>query len=367
MLGKRSWEKWAWLRIWACLGQCVLGCGLGLLLCVAPSLAGPAEELVLLNWAEYMDKSLLAQFEQETGVHIREVFFQTEDERDGLLAQTSGVGFDVVVVQAKDIEAYARSGWLAPIEEEKIPNLAHIPNKWRTTYPETDRYAVPWQWGTFGIGYRKDLLKKEITSWMDFFRPIPEAKGRLLMLSDAMVMRTLAMKATGRSMNDFTDPSLKEAAGLLREQKPFVHTYGYLGLGEQSPLITGQYWMALLFNGDAVTLAKQNANIGFVIPKEGTLLWEDCFAILAASKRKDLAARFIHFLHQPQNAARLAEFTNYASVNDGVNPFLSAQHRGNMTIYPPQEVLDRSEFPKNPPPKVTRFFKNLQVQLMRKE
>ncbi|MBF0134845.1 MAG: spermidine/putrescine ABC transporter substrate-binding protein [Magnetococcus sp. DMHC-1] len=345
----------------------VLVMSVGAFLLTLQPLSARSEELVILNWAEYMDQELLAEFEKETRIHVREVFYQTEDGRDGMLAQTNGVGYDVVVVQAKDIQAYVRSKWLAPIPEDKIPNLTHIPRKWRTTYPETATYGVPWQWGTFGIAYRKDLVKKEVTSWMDFFRPAPELKNRLMMLSDAMVMRTLAMKASGYSSNDFTEPHLQEAAKLLRAQKPFVNTYGYLGLGEQSPLLTGQYWMALLFNGDAITLAKQNPNVAFSVPKEGTLLWEDCFAILEASNKKDLAAQFIDFLMRPKNAAKLAEFTNYASVNDAVKPFLSPEHVNNPVIHPPQEIMDRSEFPQNPPAKVVSTFKTLQMQLMRKE
>ncbi|MEO5339057.1 MAG: spermidine/putrescine ABC transporter substrate-binding protein [Magnetococcus sp. MYC-9] len=338
---------------------------LGLFLACA--LPAHSEELVLLNWDEYMDRSLLVEFEKETGIHVREVFFETEEARDGLLAQTSGAGYDLMVVQAKDIHAYVRSQWLAPVPVDKIPNLTHIPGKWRTTYPEAEQYGVPWSWGTLGIGYRKDLLKKEVTSWMELFRPGPELKNRILMLGDAIAMRTIAMKSLGYSMNDFDKKVLDESAELLRAQKPSVHTYGYLGLGEKSPLITGEYWMALMFNGDAITLGKMEPNIAFVVPKEGTLLWVDCFAILKASKKQEQAARLIDFLHRPRNAARLAETVHYATVNEGAKPFLSAEHLNNPIIHPTPEVLARSEFPRNIPAKVIGQFKSLQAQLTRKE
>ncbi|MBF0583492.1 MAG: spermidine/putrescine ABC transporter substrate-binding protein [Magnetococcales bacterium] len=329
--------------------------------------AAHSEELVLLNWDEYMDRELLAEFEQETGVHVREVFFETEEARDGLLAQTNGVGFDLVVVQAKDIQAYVRSNWLAPIPAEAIPNLANIPDKWRNTYPEAERYSVPWAWGTLGIGYRKDLLKAEVSSWMDLFRPAESLRNRIMMLGDSIAMRTIAMKALGFSMNDFDKKVLDESAALLRAQQPFVHTYGYMGLGEKSPLISGQYWMALMFNGDAITLGKMEPNIAFVVPKEGTLLWVDTFAILQASPKQALAARLIDFLHRPKNAARLAETVNFATVNESAKPLLSAAHLNNPIIYPSREVLDRSEFAKNPPAKVVNNFKSLQAQLTHKK
>ncbi|WP_130471522.1 polyamine ABC transporter substrate-binding protein [Candidatus Magnetaquicoccus inordinatus] len=327
---------------------------------------GYSEELVLLNWEEYMDRGLLDAFEKESGIHVREVFFETEEARDALLAQTGGEGYDLVVVQAKDIQAYAHSGWLTPIPADKIPNMKHIGAKWRATYPEAEQYGVPWLWGTLGIGYRPDLLKREVSSWMDLLQPANELKGRIMMLSDAIGMRTIAMKALGYSMNDVNKKVLEGSADLLRKQKPFVHTYGYMGLGEKSPLITGQYWMALMFNGDAITLSKMEPNIAFVVPKEGTLLWVDCFTIAKASKKKEQAARLINFLHQPKNAARLAETVHFASVNEGALPFLSAEHRNNPIIYPPQEVMGRSEFPKNLPAKVINQFKSLHTELTNK-
>ncbi|MBF0184465.1 MAG: spermidine/putrescine ABC transporter substrate-binding protein [Magnetococcales bacterium] len=335
-----------------CFGQMSLAC---------------SEELVLLNWEEYMDRELLDAFEKETGIHVREVFFETEEARDALLAQTGGAGYDLVVVQAKDIQAYAHSGWLAPIPADKIPNIKQIPAKWRATYPEAEQYGVPWLWGTLGIGYRADMVKGEVNSWLQLLRPDSTLKGRIMMLSDAIAMRTIAMKALGYSMNDVNKKVLDGSAELLRAQKPFVHTYGYMGLGEKSPMVTGQYWMALMFNGDAITLGKMEPNIAFVVPKEGTLLWVDCFTISKASKKQEQAARLIDFLHRPKNAARLSETVHFATVNEGATPFLSAEHRQNPVIYPPQAVMDRSEFPKNLPPKVINQFKSLHTQLTHKE
>ncbi|MBF0161821.1 MAG: spermidine/putrescine ABC transporter substrate-binding protein, partial [Magnetococcales bacterium] len=291
---------------------------LRLLFCLAlsfsPLLPAHSEELVLLNWDEYMDKTLLADFEKETGIHVREVFFETEEGRDALLAQTNGAGYDIAVVQAKDIQAYVNSQWLAPIPADKIPNLSHIASKWRNTYPEAERYSVPWAWGTLGIGYRKDLYKGDVSSWMALLRPAPELKGKIMMLADAIAMRTIAVKALGYSMDNPDKKALDESAALLLAQKPFVHTYGYMGLGEKSPLITGEYRMALMFNGDAITLGRMEPNVAFEVPKEGTLLWVDSFTILKASKKQAEAARLIDFFHRPQNAARLSEAVHYATV-----------------------------------------------------
>lgn len=343
------------LRLFFCLG-----------LCFASVLPAHSEELVLLNWDEYMDKTLLADFEKETGIHVREVVFVSEEERDALLAQTNGAGYDVAVVQAKDIQTYVNSQWLAPIPADKIPNLSHIANKWRNTYPETEQYSVPWLWGTLGIGYRKDLYKGDVSSWMALLRPAPELKGKIMMLSDAIAMRSIAIKSLGYSMNNLDKKALDESAALLLAQKPFV-TYGYMGMGEKSPFITGECWMALLFNGDAITLGKLEPNMAFEVPKEGTLLWVDSFTILKASKKQADAARLIDFFHRPQNAARLAEAVNYASVNEAAKPFFSAEYLNNPIIHPPQAVLDRSEFTKNLPAKVLKNIRSLHIQLTHKE
>ena len=85
-----------------------------------------AQELVVLNWEDYMDLELIAEFEEKFDVKIREVYFENDNERDKLLIQSDGKGYDIAIVDGTTIAKYQKLGWLAKIDGAQIPNLHHI-------------------------------------------------------------------------------------------------------------------------------------------------------------------------------------------------------------------------------------------------
>lgn len=327
-----------------------------LLLLPERAMAGEAaaNELILLNWGEYFDPELLQVFEKRHQVKIKEVHFETDETRDEVLAQTNAEKHDLVLVSSHKVEGYVRRGWLAPIPGERIANLRHVEKRWRNTHPQAADYAVPVFWGTLGIGYRSDLVTEKITSWKQLFTPREVWRKKILMIKDSGDLYGMALKSLGYSINSTDSDAIAAAEKLLMEQKPFVKNYGYLTLNKDSGLVTGRYHLAMLYNGDAISLRKIKPEIRYVVPEEGTNLWLDSLVVLAKSKRQELAWAFLDFIHEPEIAARMALFANYASVNGAAAQHLPKEHLANPTIYPPAEVLERSEFSQSLPPKVMR-------------
>ncbi|MBF0611722.1 MAG: spermidine/putrescine ABC transporter substrate-binding protein [Magnetococcales bacterium] len=339
-----KWTAWFLFWMWLVVGNLQLG----------GAATATNKELLLLNWEEYFDPQVLALFEKRHGVKIKEHYFETDETRDEILAQTNGEKHDLVLVSSHKIEGYVKRGWLAPLVEEKIPNLKNVEKRWRGTHAKAESHAVPVFWGTLGIGYRRDLLGEEITSWQQLFRPDAKWHKKIMMIKDSGDLYGMALKYLGYSMNSDDPAAIEAAEKLLMEQKPAVRTYGYMPLTEESGLVTGSTAMAMVYNGDAITLQKLKPEIAFVAPKEGTNLWVDSMAILEKSPRRDLAHAFINFLHEPEVAAKMAQFANFATVNGEGAKLLPKEFLSNPTIYPPAEVLERSEFSRPFPPKVAR-------------
>ncbi|NNE85590.1 MAG: spermidine/putrescine ABC transporter substrate-binding protein, partial [Alphaproteobacteria bacterium] len=235
-------------------------------------------------------------------------------------------------------------GWLAKIDEDRMPNLRHVYARWRSAHNQASDYAVPYFWGTTGIAYRSDLIDAEITSWMDLFKPPAAAKGRIAMVGDPRDLIAPALLALGYSPNSGDPSELEAVQTLLLEQKPHIRSYSYVSMEEDSPLVTGDVAMALMWSGDALVLQEHNENITYVIPKEGTLLWVDYMTILESSQKKELAATFLNFINEPKVAARQAEFVYYPTPNKAAEALLPVEFLADERIYPPQAVLDRSTF-----------------------
>lgn len=335
-----------------------------LLMAGLPALAADSNELSFLNWADYMDPEILKEFKQRTGISVKQTYFDSDTARDELLLETEGKGFDLTIVNGGSIRILAKRGWLEPVTEKDIPNLKHIYPRWRTEHERAEDYGVPYFWGTVGIAYRKDLAPVTVSSWMDLFRPVDALHGKISMIGDAADLVGSALKALGYSLNSTDKKELEEAENLLLEQKPYVKTYKYISLDENSALVTGQVAMSMMYNGDAVMLQEHNENITYVLPEEGGNIWVDYLCVLRESSNKDAAKQFIDFLNEPEIAARLAQYVYYASPNQAAEKLLPEDFTNDPVIYPSGAALEKSEPYKRLPPRVQKRHSGIMSRIV---
>ena len=322
-----------------------------LLVTAAFAQAAESRQLIFLTWPDYMDPSVLVEFEQRTGIRVKQSYFDSDTARDELLLEADGTGFDVALINGASIRIMAKRGWLERLDESSIPNLKHINPRWRTAFEKAEDFAVPSFWGTIGIVYRQDLVPFTVSSWMDLLQPVKELHGKVSMIGDSADMIGTALKALGYSLNSTNEVELKEAEALLQAQAPAVKTYKYPSLNKDSELITGQIAMSMMYNGDAMMLQEYSDNIAFVLPKEGGNIWADYMGVLSSSTRKADAKSFINFLNEPEIATRLAQYAYYATANLAAEALLPEDFKENPVIYPNGEALENSEAYRRLPPR----------------
>lgn len=319
----------------------------GLLLIVVAATAtysaGEKPELLVLNWSEYIDPGVVEAFEEKFQVDVKEVYFESDDDRDAMLQETEGKGYDLAIVNGLMVPVYAEKGWLAPIDRSKAPNLQHIDPRWASAVKEAERYGVPYFWGTLGIAYRKDLVSEPITSWMQLFRPSKELQGKIVMMNNSRDLLGMALVALGYSGNSERNDEIDRAERLLLEQKPYVKRYGYVALSEKSGLVSGDIVAAMNYSGDTLMLQEHHPEIAYAVPKEGTNLWIDYWVVLASAKNKELALTFLDYINEPRTAARLADYLHYATPNVAARQYLPADFFEDPVVYPDDAILRRSE------------------------
>ncbi len=322
------------------------------------------QKLIFLNWSQYLDPELVKEFEQQFNAEVSEVYFETSETMNGILAESGGRGYDLVLMTGIQVDAYRSMGWLAPITEKQIPNLRHVGARWRTAYIGVDGFSVPYFWGTLGIGYRSDLVLEKPTTWKHLFNPPVSLHGKILMLKDSRDLIGIALKALGYSPNTNNLKELAEAEHLLTKQKPYVKDYGYIEMSPQSRLITGQIWVSMMYSGDVLFARKFHPNIEYVIPEEGANLWVDYLVILKSSSNKKLAMAFINFLNEPKNAARLATYVHYLSPNTAAEKYLPKKLLEDPVLKVTPNQLKRSEFNKTLPPRIVKEHNRIFAQII---
>jgi spermidine/putrescine transport system substrate-binding protein len=300
--------------------------------------------LKLYNWEDYMPDSVLKEFEQKTGYKVEQIYYESDDLKDELILQDNGKGLDLMIGSGSGFINYVRHGnILSQLNRSQMPNLKHIDPAWNERHPTLTSYGVPFLWGTLGIVYRKDKVDEHVDSWAQILKPKEKYRNKILMIDDIRDLFSAALKLSGHSVNETNPHAIKQAGKLLLEQKPYVKSYQYFDLTENSELLKQDIVMAIAYSGDAIALSDHSDNIGFVVPKEGTNLWVDYITVLESSEHKEAAMQFINFINTPRIAKQLAEELYYASPNLAAEKLLPAEHLTNPLIYPPSNVLKNSE------------------------
>jgi spermidine/putrescine transport system substrate-binding protein len=152
----------------------------------------------------------------------------------------------------------------------------------------------------------------------------------------------IAQKILGYSYNSARSDEWNAAAKLLEQQKPLVQAYVMDQIFDK--MSSGEAWLAPYYAGDAVTLVRDNPDIGFAVPtKEGTNFFVDAMCIPAGAKHKREAEAYINFLCEPDVAAANMEAVGYSTPESAARKLLPQEMREDPIIYPPEAVLRKAE------------------------
>jgi spermidine/putrescine transport system permease protein len=289
----------------------------------------PKEKRVLhiINYSDYMDDTILADFEKAHGIKVTVDYCNSNEE---VLAkmQLGATGYDIIVPASFMVEIMIREGLLAPLDFSSIPNERYIdPVFRRLPYDPEGRYYVPYAYGFVGITYNTRLVTEPVDSWWVMWDP--RYKGKMTMTDDMRGAFDVANRLLGYSNGD-TDPAhLAKARDLLIRQKPLLRKYENNLIKEM--LISGDVTLAQDWSGSMQKLRPEHPEFAFVLPKEGAPMFIDNLAIPKTSRNKELAERFIDFLLQPENAAR----------NPAARALLDEKLRNDPVVFPPVDNLER--------------------------
>ncbi len=297
---------------------------------------GTGEVLHVYNWGEYIDPEVLRGFEKETGIRV---VYDTYASNEDLYVKLtmSDEHYDVIVPSDYMLERLIREGLLQPIHKENIPNFKEVdPHFLNLACDPENTYSVPYFWGTLGIVYNKTMFDHPMTSWSDLWDP--ENRLKFIMYDSQRDSIAIALKKLGYSMNSRSAKELREAEEALVEQKPLV--YAYLGDEGRDVLVQGDAGMGVMYNGDAKVMIDSNPDLAYVVPKEGTNLFYDAFAIPKNAENPKAAEAFINYMCDPKVAAKNTEdYVGYSTPIRRAKDYLSPEVRDDEVVYPDLDTL----------------------------
>lgn len=296
--------------------------------------------LRVYNYSTYIDPDLIKEFENKYNVTVVYDEYEAADEAFAKL-QLGGGGYDVIVLTDQYIPQAVKKGLLAPLDKSKIPNLANVdPMFFENKFDPGLNYAVPYAWGTTGIGYNGNFVEEgEIEGYEQLFDTkvfLPKHRGKVSMLEEFLEVVNAAKLYLGIPLDDWSEDAVNEIIKLLREQREFLA--GYYGASVYIPqLAKGDLHAAQAWSGDVLQAQSEEPAVGYVLPKEGAFVWIDFMTIPRNAREVDLAHAWINFILEREVAAKNVAYTYYPSpvkrnLLEGLVP---ADVLKNPAVYPP--------------------------------
>lgn len=300
------------------------------------------EKLVVYNWGEYIDPEVLTMFEEETGIDIVYEEFETNEILYPKIS-SGAIAYDVICPSDYMIQRMIENDLLSEINFDNIPNLKNIGKQYlersRQFDPE-NKYSVPYCWGTVGILYNKMMVDEPVDSWSILWDP--KYKDNILMQDSVRDAFGVTLKYLGYSLNSIDLDELTEAKNLLIEQKTLVQAYVIDQVRDK--MIGNEAALGVIYSGEAIYTQKENPNLEYVIPKEGSNIWIDSWVIPKNAEHKENAEKFINFLCRPDIALMNFEYITYSTPNEAARELIEDESIRNSEIaFPDLSKYDNLE------------------------
>jgi len=267
-----------------------------------PMESGP---VVLYNWADYIYKKDVAEFEDKFGVNVDITTFNNMEE--GIAKVSNGqVQPDVFVPTPGYLRRLVENDLVQPLQHELIPNMANVWPVYSDPGPYYDlkwHYTVPYTIYTWGVAYRRDRVSDDelaAQGWDALWNH--DYAGEISLYDSYGDTIAITILRDGSLDVNSCDPATITAAKDAILQTINDNQARLTINGVYAKIPAGDYTVAESWSGDIVGaqwyLPKGTTwdVLGYWKPEDGkTMIGNDLLAIPKSSKNPRLAHEFINF------------------------------------------------------------------------
>jgi len=292
-------------------------------------------ELAIYNWSDYIADDTIPNFEKEFGVRVTYDTYESNEEMVAKL-QAGASGYDLVVPSNYVVPVLAAQDLAFPLIRKYLTNFDNLsPAFVDPVFDPGNRYSVAYQWGTTGIAYRRDRVAAAPASWGIFHDAT--YRGKMTQMDDHRDVIGAWLRYRGHSLNS-TDPGelVQARADAIAAKR---NLKAYVSAPVKAQLISGDVWIAQLWNGDTFQAKQEQPALDYLLPEEGSTIWTDSLLILRSAPHKRAAHEFINYVLRPEVGAAISSFTGYGSPNQA-----AMSRMANPIPYPSAEEFQRLEY-----------------------
>jgi putrescine transport system substrate-binding protein len=317
--------------------------------------APPERVVSVLNWADFIGKHTVADFERDSGIKVDYDIMDSDQALEAKIL-AGGSGYDVVETSTLMFSRQIKAGAYRKLDKSLLPNLKNLDPEILALYARFDpgnEHAVPYLHSLNGFAYNVDKIRERmpnapVDSLDMLFKP--EVVQRfadcgVTFLDSSRDALQLAFVYLHLDPNTTRKEDFKAAEDLLMKVRPYIKNFDsseYL-----NALASGEYCISMSWSSDyAISMARAKAagldvHLAFTVPKEGTNVDYSAFLIPADSVHVAEAYEFLNYILRPDVIAAITNDTHYGNDNIAANPLVDAAIRNDPTLYPTPEVRRR--------------------------
>lgn len=303
---------------------------------------GENGQVIVYNWGEYIDPDTITMFEEETGIKVVYDEFETNEIMYPKV-EAGASSYDVICPSDYMIQKMIENDLLQEINFDHLPNVKNIGKQYfeqSTEFDPGNKYSIPYCFGTVGILYNTTMVDEPVDSWSILWDE--KYKDNILMQDSVRDALMVALKLNGSSMNTVDESELVAAKELLIQQKPLVQAYVIDQVRDK--MIGDEAAIGVIYSGEAIYTKRENENLEYVIPKEGTNVWIDSWVIPKNAPNVENAEKFIDFMCREDVALKNFEYITYSTPNDAARALIEDEDIRNSTVaFPDLSQYDHLE------------------------
>ena len=287
-----------------------------------PKMEVTSKELNLFVWTEYIPQQTIDCFEQVYVITVNQSEYSSNEEMYAKL-NAGGANYDLVQPTDYIVAPMIRQGLIQELDKSKLPVLKDYDlNYLNLPFDPDNKYTIPYQAGTDALVFNTDAVQDPPKSYADLWKP--DYAGRLVMLDDSRAIIGAALLSLGYDINT-TDPAqLEEAKNKLSELVPGVKLFD--SDSPKSALIAGDVDLGITWTGEALLAQRENPAIQYGYPTEGTILWQDNYAIPKDAAHLDAAYAWLNYTLQGNVFWKMLEDFPYINPNKAALEFAKTDH-----------------------------------------
>jgi spermidine/putrescine transport system substrate-binding protein len=280
------------------------------------------------NWPGYMDEETIGLFQTASGISLKytEAFNDNNEyfaKIQPAMSKGNAIEPDILAPTFWMAARLLQLGWVQKLPKADIPNFVNLRDDLSgQSWDKNDEYHLPYQSGIAGIAYNSKITGRELKSVADLFDPA--FKGKIGMLTEMRDTIGLILMGEGKKIADITTfDQASVAFDKLGKAKSEGQIRSFTGNDYVDDLSAGNFAACVAWSGDVLQLTKDNPDVKFIVPEEGGTSWYDTMVWMKGSENGDAVAKWMNFLYDPVNAARLTAFVQYISPVKGVQDELA--------------------------------------------